>query len=634
MARRKSWHSKRTRREAITLIKPNRRRARELSIEHPSLLPCSNDDVERQPSQPAATVSRPFFDHIDAVDTGNQGSTVVGKLRPLQYKENGFTQGIDNINNTNNNENIIVSLQSLSTLCQAFASHACAQPKFGVHIVKRFGLCPTVKGQCEHCKFETSLIKMYTEIVSSGGKGPAAGAINKSLVLATLKSKVGPSDVHLFLTCMNIKPMSRSYIQRTFSRLSTKMTELNKASMLENQRFVRECLELLGKRPVVAVETDMAYNNRLQAGFEAASASFSPLVEQETKCKLTLAMETGNKLCLKPSCDHSGAHCSRTYGVDQTMSSGERALTLKNLESVRTANIVGVKSLMTDGSSQYPKLVRDYCNTTGLNIQHETCFLHLLRNLYKKLRALKLTSIDHNFDKDVFMEKLASCVRCRIRLELARIRQSCTGDLFISRSQTALRTIMPCLSGLHTNCRANSVVCVAHLPSYNTRHLPYGQHLDLNREDELKVQTVINNSLSLATLKKIPNLQTTNKTESLNHRAFTYAPKSTLWGRNFDGLCHSAVHSDSLGTGQSALILSKSIGLKYHRHDPFWKEMAKRDRIDRYHALRKRTAQYKYIRHLGKLKKCNRKIRTQSLYAQSTPEQATTHNYGVNLTNH
>ncbi|OWF50501.1 hypothetical protein KP79_PYT00856 [Mizuhopecten yessoensis] len=498
------------------------------------------------------------------------------------------------------------------------------------------GLCITVQGKCVPCKFETSAIKMYTEI-ESNGKGPAAGAVNQSLVLATLKSKAGPSDAHLFLSCMNIKALSRSYIQKTFTTLNTKMSEINKASMLKNQRFVRECLLLLGEQPDVAMETDMAFNNRLQAGFEAASASFCPLVEQETKLKLTLAMETANKLCLKPSCDHSGSNCSRTYGVDQSMSSSERALTIANLESVRTAKIVGVKTLLTDGSGQYPKLVREYCNETGLQITHETCFLHLLRNLYKKIKVLKLTSIDLNYDKDVYLEKLASCVRCRLRLELVRIQQACTvctGDRFIARSQTAIQNVVQCLSGSHANCRAHSFVCLAHLPSYNTRHLPYGHHLHLSTEDTLKIQSVLNNSLSIATLKKIPRLLTTNKTESLNHRAFTYAPKSTLWGKNFNGLCHSAIHSDTVGTSQSALILSKKIGLKYHRLDPFWKEMARKDHTDRYHCLRKQTTQYKQRRHIGKLRKSNRKIRAQSLYTNSSPQQSIIHNYGININKH
>ncbi|OWF36943.1 hypothetical protein KP79_PYT02596 [Mizuhopecten yessoensis] len=61
------------------------------------------------------------------------------------------------------------------------------------------------------------------------------------------------------------------------------MSEVNKAFYAKKNRFVPECLLLLGEQPDVAMETDMTFNNRLQAGFEAASASFSPLVEQETK---------------------------------------------------------------------------------------------------------------------------------------------------------------------------------------------------------------------------------------------------------------------------------------------------------------------------------------------------------------
>ena len=43
------------------------------------------------------------------------------------------------------------------------------------------------------------------------------------------------------------------------------------------------------------VETDAAYNNPPKSGFEAATQSFSRMIEQDTCRKLILAIPTANK---------------------------------------------------------------------------------------------------------------------------------------------------------------------------------------------------------------------------------------------------------------------------------------------------------------------------------------------------
>ena len=48
---------------------------------------------------------------------------------------------------------------------------------------------------------------------------------------------------------------------------------LNLESMQDNQRYVRRLKEMVGDEPQVNVETDSSYNNRPQAGYEAATQS-------------------------------------------------------------------------------------------------------------------------------------------------------------------------------------------------------------------------------------------------------------------------------------------------------------------------------------------------------------------------
>ena len=93
-------------------------------------------------------------------------------------------------------------------------------------------------------------------------------------------------------------------------------------------------------------------------------------------------------------------------------------------------------------------------------------------------------------------------------------------------------------------------MCDAHLQAYSTKHLPYGKHLELNMNDIVKLNGIIEKHFSETELSK-----------SLHHNVFTFAPKSTIYTRKFAGLCHSVVHSSSLGNGLACINLAKIIGL-------------------------------------------------------------------------
>jgi hypothetical protein len=118
-------------------------------------------------------------------------------------------------------------------------------------------------------------------------------------------------------------------------------------------------------------------------------------------------------------------------------------------------------------------------------------------------------------------------------------------------------------------------VCDGHLQAYSSKHLPYGKHLELNMHEIVKLNGIIEKDFSETKIKKISRLSTTNNCESLHHNVFTFAPKSTIYTRNFAGLCNSAVHSSSLGNGLACINLAKIIGLKYKRTDPFIQQMKK-----------------------------------------------------------
>ena len=76
----------------------------------------------------------------------------------------------------------------------------------------------------------------------------------------------------------------------------------------------------------VNVETDAANNNRPQSGFQAATQSFSLIIEQNTCKKMVLAMQTTNKHCSKRKCNHRNRHCRHNFGTAETISSRESKL--------------------------------------------------------------------------------------------------------------------------------------------------------------------------------------------------------------------------------------------------------------------------------------------------------------------
>ena len=185
-------------------------------------------------------------------------------------------------------------------------------------------------------------------------------------------------------------------------------------------------------------------------------------------------------------------------------------------------------------------------------------------------------------------------MRTRVRLEFVGIKRRYPSTAeFITESQATIKNIMPCFSGRHLNCRTHALVCTAHLESFNSSFLPYGKHIQLNNVDTCKIEAILQKNFSRENLEKISRLPTTNQSESLHHRVFTYAPKSTIWSRNFSGLCHSAVHSATFGTGKSSLIIASAIGIKYKVTDPICREMLKIDANTSYHSLRKMSKQYK-----------------------------------------
>jgi hypothetical protein len=604
-----------------------------MGMEDPTVT--KNDVCEADAS--TERLCRPKYEVFHGVES--TGCDILpAKLRPVRQElfEDDLFDTCNHDDDDDDDENIIVSMSKLSYLVKYVGMHRtdddkCSFPNMQLVIDDRKGLCVFVKVVCHTCKFSTEPLALSREIKVDGKRGPPESLLNASLSLPALKSKMGPTDIALLLACLNIKPPARSGMYKKFNSAADKIVTVNEKSMVQNQQFVSEVNALSNRERTVDVQSDTCFNNRPRAGMEAGTQSFSPLIEQNTQKKLVIALCSSNKLCRIKNCEHSA--CKQNCHATETIASSEAKHLVTNLSKVNGGGHIEVTAITTDASAQIAKTIRDFQARNNCTITHYHCLVHKMRTIQKHIKNLKLKINLPGADRPYYMQKLAASVRNRVHIELSRIHTLLrhSPHRFVHTAKQAVDNIISCFSGDHRQCRNTSQVCCAHLPIYTTKHLPYGRHLNLQTQDITLLNAAIAKHLGVDTLAKLSMVYTTNKAESTHNRVFTYAPKNSTWARNFHGLCHSAVHSSTFGTGRSLLLLAKAIGVSFARSGPAIKYMILKDRKSQYDKQRQESRQYKGTRYFSKKLRGNRKMRVGSMYTHCDPAQNDEHAYGINL---
>jgi hypothetical protein len=225
-------------------------------------------------------------------------------------------------------------------------------------------------------------------------------------------------------------------------------------------------------------------------------------------------------------------------------------------------------------------------------------------------------------------------VRARGRLELQNARSLKYEDNdFLSKCTLAFKNIIPCFSNNHSSCCTKSTVCQHHmaiLDKYNTKHLPYGKHLQLNKQDKENIKATFLKILDVKTIKAMAELFNTNRCESLHCTIFNYAPKFTCWTKNFSGLCHSATHSRTLGTCIATVKLANAIGINVKKSSRMFLQLKRMDTKRMYHSTRQKTTEYKQSRYFMRKRVQHRTEFLDSLYSGVPSNLSKEHNYGVN----
>ena len=522
-------------------------------------------------------------------------------LRPIQDELNVTHFEQQYTNTQYDEENIILSLEALSKLLNSVAQlDVCMKHEVRPVLKSRQGLLIHMAARCDNCQIETEVIPMSKQLKHPGKRGPPASDLNERMTSAVLKSKIGPSDAVNMLAILNIKPPNNSIIYRKLNKQSEKTINFNEICMLENA-ILASNLSVGG----VELETDTAYNNRPQTGFESGTQAVAPLIDTNTG--LVLGCQTANKLCGKRACAH--VNCNKNYKTEDSIASCETKLAKLHLNKMLQQNIK-IKSITSDGSAQLAKTVREHSPL----ITHYICFIHKLRTLQKTIKNTKITSpLEKHMKRPIYQQQLASSMRRRVYSELIRTSRNVRDDKFVAVAHASIQNILSCFHNDHAACLSASRVCHAHLNTYNTNYLPYNKHLDLNQTDKITIQNILDKSFSFANLSKLSRGHHTNKSENLHHRVFTYAPKNTTYSRNFSGLCHSAMLSQTFGTWRSIHLFNKQLGLTNQISSPFHQHMVKQTlKSDRDHT-RQSSLPAKTSRFFSRKSKYNRNVVLQTI---------------------
>lgn len=131
-----------------------------------------------------------------------------------------------------------------------------------------------------------------------------------------------------------------------------------------------------------------------------------------------------------------------------------------------------------------------------IDIKYFQYFVRRLRRIPppKIHQFLKLPAC---FEQDIFRQKLATCIRLRVRLGSGKNKKEVpAGETFVTRAVMTIKKTFVCLSGSHTNCAERSLACYALLESFSTQFLSYGNYLSMVIEDRCKLESVMIKSLS------------------------------------------------------------------------------------------------------------------------------------------
>lgn len=128
-----------------------------------------------------------------------------------------------------------------------------ANASTSISITQWQGLCVALSVECQSYHFRSDPVEMSASIKGRKVQEPET---KWNPYAASLKLPVGITDLSLMLSCLNIKPLSETILQRKLNHISAAAEEIGEAQIINNQMYVNRVLAFSGRDDQADVQTD------------------------------------------------------------------------------------------------------------------------------------------------------------------------------------------------------------------------------------------------------------------------------------------------------------------------------------------------------------------------------------------
>ena len=443
---------------------------------------------------------------------------------------------------------------------------------------KQRGLVWIESLKCTSCGYESTPEKLYTEVDVPGQRGRRAAQPNLGIHVGLSHTELSVTGLSHLLNSINIPSPSFSAMQSAANKVGTLLVEENCTSM---RRLRASVNEVAGEK--LKLSMDGRYNNppRTAAGntpFQAATQVVHLTAEDNTKERLILDVNCGNKLCHRgqllaqggfaPCPNHDG--CTANLELDAPIGNETEMATRAILNLTQSG--MQPSQICTDG---------DTSAATAANILFENGRIphlptiqldtrHFSRSQRRYIQRAKFSAAVFPgrtaTAKKWFLHRLADDLPSRCHAEHVAAVEQFRGhpeELTRAMEQTR-RAITTCYTAKHEECKLHSRVCAGEVDNNwlkCSQYLTPGFAMSLSCEaDRRMMEACVEFRLGEAAIEKVSGLANTQKVEAVNSALAHTVPKHKTYSRNFTGRVHSAVSAVNMGIGNSIVSQCQYIG--------------------------------------------------------------------------
>ena len=525
------------------------------------------------------------------------------------------------------------------------------------------GLCLQEQIMCTRCNFTADREKLYEEVDEKvKRRGPRTGKLNLQLQIALSKLPIKNAGAQFLFAALDIPPPSKAAMQQLANYTADSCQNINVKEMEISRSTVRQILQLKGNdvQPGVAepipVQLDTAYNNpvRGRTFSQPGTQAVCPMVENVTNKRMVIGLQIASKMCQK--CEHlrlkgegtklHAGVCTANFCEGDPIGNSERMLSREVTREVLSSEPLKPSIICTDNDGKSFQGVLDGLREMKINsenVEKQDCTVHNARGQRRKVMNTEFSNAMLSSMRttpgrplECVKRSLAHAITQRCTGELLAARKNIPEDQTVSHLNNTANNILRCFTGDHKQCKESSLVCLAAKKrNYKPSHLPSAKYItNMTEDDKVALKTCIHYRLGPTAVIRQRHGMNTNRVESLHNKCNKSCPKSHLTKRNFAGYIHSAVHSSTLGTGESTLKMNKVLGAPHCYGGPAMNFMDKLSKQEKYHLLRQRSEKFKRRKKILRSSRLNRKVASKLGYQTDLvhPSVQDDHSYNEHFT--